>query len=279
MIGRKATVQFRLAGGVRAAWAVALSLWASATISPPALAQPSTSIDPLWRPAPAAGELHYELALDIMAGGHQTVEWTVSGTPQALVEHRYRVGAHAVVGYWVSGRFALRAAAAVGGDVVRRAPPNELPPGWAWEASPGRVGLGASWRVGQESAWQPTLDLMIFSGHATPWEAQLAVTRMRDPVVLSGAVGVAADGRGGALLLVGGRAAFVANDKVSFTAGVTHATPGRMERLPLTTFTLGLHYALDGADSPGIGAEAVMSIAGGEARPGLRVVWSGTMER
>lgn len=257
------------------AWAAGLAMWAMASVA----AAAQSPVDPLWGPPPTPGELYYQVAFDVLAGGRSILGRTSAGHPQVVLEHRYAVGAQAMLEYWVRRGFSLRAFAAAGGETARQGIAGQPSPGWEWTPAPGQIGLGAGWRWRRDPGWEPALELMITKGAGAQWEVALGVVRVSDPVVLGGAIGLIRGAGRGARAGAHVRAAFVANDRVTFATGVSHVAPGGMNSLPHTTITLGVHYALDTAASYGVGVEATLQLAGGEATPGLRIVWSGSSGR
>src|SRR5690606_28275220 len=109
----------------------------------------------------APGELHYQVAFDLVAGGRSTVVPTSAGQPQVVLEHRYAIGTQATLEYWVSREFSLRASAAAAGEAARQGIAGQPPPGWQWTPYHGLIGLGAGWRWVRSPGWEPGLDLLV----------------------------------------------------------------------------------------------------------------------
>ncbi|HEY8418176.1 MAG TPA: hypothetical protein VIK93_09110 [Limnochordales bacterium] len=267
MTGARAprTKACRLAAVWGACWLVALAAWP---------AQGQVPLDPFgWHAAPA-GSLEYELVVDVVPSGSAAPV----GAGELVLRHRYDVSASAALRYMVSDRLSLRAAAAVHGWAARAGPHGHPPPPWQWSADAPQGTVGAGWRFLPHSPLDPRLDVDLHTG-AVPWlEAHMSVSRVRDPVVLNGALGVRwlpATGGGGLGISAAARASFVANERVSFVAGIAHVFPAGMLDLPATALSAGVYYAWDGTNGAGLGLEALVLVRGGAVDAGFRVTWMG----
>jgi len=241
------------------------------------------SIDPLRRPPERAGLLEYEFGVDVFPGGGETVGKDDRGQPLALVQQRYTLMPQVAFRYAVNERWSMRAAAGTSIGGWRRGDGHHGLGAWQWSAGSGFGSVGVGWRWAPGTDWDPRLDVQWHLGPAPQAEAHLSVSRLRDPVVLTGGLGVlaarAAWEPGGTApglgVVTAAKAAFVANQRVSFVAGVSHLLPAGVLQAPATTLTFGVHYALDGVQQRTVSWETVLVARGGALDMGFRVSWMG----
>lgn len=235
-------------------------------------------VDVLSRSVERTGLLEYELAVDVEPGGGIVPGEDDHGQVVPGLRQRYDVAAAVALEYWVSERLSLRAAGTAGAWAVRRGVPGEAPPPWQWGAGAGHGQLGIGWRWAPGTAWDPRLDVAMLAGTSGRMEAHVSVRRVRDPVVLTGALGFITDAPtagDGFRVVASAKAAFVANDKVSFVAGVSHLVPAGTLEVPATMLSAGVHYVVDEARDTGIGVETTLAFRGERVDVGLRLSWSG----
>lgn len=230
-------------------------------------------IDPFGWQAVPPGSLEYELVVDVVADGS-----AAAAGGELLLRQQYDVSTAVALRYAVNDRLSLRATAALKAWAARLGPQAGAPPPWQWSTGAPWGSVGVGWRVSPQSPLDPRLDVDVHAGAVPGVGAHLSVSRIRDPVVINGALGVRSlAGAGSSRLAVtaGARAAFVANERLSFVAGIAHAFPAGMLDLPATALSAGVYYAWDGTNGAGLGLEALVLVRGGAVDAGFRVTWMG----
>src|SRR5690606_36553930 len=120
---------------------------------------------------------------------------------------------------------------------------------------------------------EPAIRLQVASkGTAT---LGLSVSAIRDPVVLSGRAGVMRNGGEADTLELSLGAGFVANDRVSFGASVSHVTVPGTARRPVTVLTARVGYAPGARSTAEIGVTASLHVGGESPSAGFGVFWQG----
>lgn len=235
------------------------------------------AFDPLISGPARAGQLEYELVAAVLPTARLSADDSKAEQPTLQAEQRYRVGAGISADYWVTPRLVVHAAMAAGGTAVRYGPPGEADPPWSWSGRSGEGTIGAGWRLTSGPPWEAQVQLRRHGGGDPAWTIGLHATRTTDPVVLSGGIDVTRrDGQNALDLTLASRAVFVANERVSFVAGVSQLFPGKLAIAPVTTLSMGVYYALGGDSRHGFGMEALLAAQAGAVQAGLRLVWHGS---
>ena len=247
----------------------------SASVCPVSAA--SQPIDPLRRPASSGGSI--EIALG--AHYHPRFEETVvpgSGGPEIERRVRHAAGIELALNYPASPHLSFTVARSWNGQVAvseRMAPSAGYWTAHGLSRVPAAAVsvLGVTISPWPDHALDPAIRLQFTAeGAAT---LGLSASAIWDPVVVSGRVGVVkSPGEAPALELSVG-AGFVANNRVSFGASMSHATAPGTARPPTTVFTARVGYALRARSAAEIGVTASLYVGGNAPSAGFGVYWQG----
>ncbi len=232
----------------------------------------SEPIDPLTRPTLDVGRIEFGVSASYQPVAAESVEMTGDGPVQSrVVSHRF--GLEAALKYKASKALSLeivggwnenvtlveRRGAFISPTAVRSRYVSTTP-----------VTYGLSLKPWPDHRLDPVLRLQVNSEGSS--QLGLSISRIADPIVLSARLGVVPGETDAFDFALG--TGFVANDRVSFGASISHrTTPGRVNP-PITVLGLRAGYAIDRFGKE-VGVTSSAHLAGGATWVSFGVYWQG----